>query len=147
MKTGGHCSLINLRAVYSLTTTQQSSVLSSLMKRLTTTLYLILFLVLRTYGQSTMPATYTALQTRLENQPDSVQIERLGLSNGCPPNTVDFAEWVQNPLDLGIGVPSAVMDISYNVLLHPRHRLYQDITSLGSQDLMLGQRLWKGPIA
>ena len=57
-----------------------------------------------------------------------------------------FAEWLQNPLDLGIGVPSAVMDISYNVLLHPKHLLYESITILGSQDLILDQRLWNGPI-
>ena len=35
-----------------------------------------------------------------------------------------FSEWLHNPLDLGLGVPSAVVDISYNVLLHPRHAFY-----------------------
>jgi RES domain-containing protein len=53
-----------------------------------------------------------------------------------------FGEWFQSPLDLGLGVPSAVMDISHNVLLHPRHRLYREILVSGSQDLVLDQRLW-----
>lgn len=34
-----------------------------------------------------------------------------------------LGEWLRHPLDLGLGVPSAVVDISYNVLLHPRHTL------------------------
>ncbi|GHB87470.1 RES family NAD+ phosphorylase [Persicitalea jodogahamensis] len=38
-----------------------------------------------------------------------------------------FSEWLHHPLDLGLGVPSAVVDISYNVLLHPRHALYPAI--------------------
>ncbi len=57
-----------------------------------------------------------------------------------------FGEWLQSPLDLGLGVPSAVMDISHNVLFHPKHCLYRDITVSGSQDLVLDQRLWNVPI-
>lgn len=55
-------------------------------------------------------------------------------------------EWLQNPVDLGLGVPSAVMDISYKVLLHPRHPLYKAITVVGNgDDIVLDQRLWNGP--
>lgn len=56
-----------------------------------------------------------------------------------------FGEWLQNPVDLAIGVPSVVMDISYNVLLHPKHPLYQTISISNSQELILDQRLWSGP--
>jgi RES domain-containing protein len=54
-----------------------------------------------------------------------------------------FNEWLQNPADLGIGVPSAVMDISYNVLLHPRHPLYDAIQVTEAVDLVVDARLWK----
>lgn len=53
-----------------------------------------------------------------------------------------FSEWLHEPLDLGLGVPSAVVDISYNVLLHPRHALYPAVEVTGQQDLILDQRLW-----
>ena len=48
-----------------------------------------------------------------------------------------FSEWMQSPADLGLGVPSAVMDISYNILLHSKHPLYKDITVLSGEDLAL----------
>ena len=56
-----------------------------------------------------------------------------------------FSEWLRNPSDLGLGVPSAVIDISYNVLLHPGHPLYSAISVVGEQDLMLDRRLWNVP--
>jgi len=56
-----------------------------------------------------------------------------------------FLEWSQNPADLGLGVPSAIMDISYNVLVHPRHPLYQNITVVNAADILLDQRLWNVP--
>lgn len=56
-----------------------------------------------------------------------------------------FLEWSQNPADLGLGVPSAIMDISYNVLVHPRHPLYQNITVVNAPDILLDQRLWNVP--
>ncbi|WP_080059262.1 RES family NAD+ phosphorylase [Spirosoma aerolatum] len=51
-------------------------------------------------------------------------------------------EWLQHPVDFGLGVPSAVMDLSYNVLLHPQHPLYQTITITGEMDIALDKRLW-----
>ena len=56
-----------------------------------------------------------------------------------------FTEWLQHPFDLGLGVPSAVIDISYNVLLHPKHTLYSAIEVVDEQDLILDQRLWNIP--
>ena len=56
-----------------------------------------------------------------------------------------FSEWLQNPADLGLGVPSAVMDISYNILLHPMHPLFEKITVLSEGDLALNRRLWNTP--
>jgi signal transduction histidine kinase len=47
------------------------------MKRLSHTFYLILVLIVDTFGQSSLPDNYTALQTQLKNQPDSVQIDQL----------------------------------------------------------------------
>lgn len=54
-----------------------------------------------------------------------------------------FSEWLRSPTDLGLGVPSAVMDISYNILLHPKHRLYTNITVLDGTDIILDRRLWE----
>ncbi|CCH54264.1 RES domain protein [Fibrisoma limi BUZ 3] len=56
-----------------------------------------------------------------------------------------FAEWLEQPADLGLGVPSAVVDISYNVLLHPQHSLYQTIQVVDEHDLTLDRRLWNIP--
>lgn len=56
-----------------------------------------------------------------------------------------FREWLQNPFDVGLGVPSAVVDISYNVLLHPKHPIYSTIRVVGEQDLILDRRLWSVP--
>lgn len=56
-----------------------------------------------------------------------------------------FREWLQTPSDVGLGVPSAVVDISYNVLLHPNHPLYTTISVVGEQDLILDRRLWSVP--
>lgn len=56
-----------------------------------------------------------------------------------------FEEWLQQPADLGLGVPSAVMDISYNILLHPKHPRYGDIVVVSGDDLILDRRLWRMP--
>lgn len=56
-----------------------------------------------------------------------------------------FMDWLQQPADLGLGVPSAVMDISYNVILHPQHSLYGVIKVLHQQDLTIDRRLWNIP--
>lgn len=56
-----------------------------------------------------------------------------------------FSEWLHQPVDLGLGVPSAVVDISYNVLLHPQHPLYSMIHIVDEQDLVLDRRLWGAP--
>jgi len=56
-----------------------------------------------------------------------------------------FMEWLQQPVDLGLGVPSAVLDISYNIILHPKHPFFSDIQVLGQQDLLLDRRLWNRP--
>ena len=62
-------------------------------------------------------------------------------STALPLTQLIFSEWLRNPTDLRLGVPSAVMDISYSILLHPKHPLYQTITVLGRDDLVLDQRL------
>ena len=56
-----------------------------------------------------------------------------------------FDEWLQRPADLGLGIPSAVIDISYNILLHPKHPLYNDTTVMDAEDLVLDRRLWNVP--
>ena len=53
-----------------------------------------------------------------------------------------FGDWLRQPADLALGVPSAIMDMSYNVIIHPDHPLFQTIAVVNELDLMLDQRLW-----
>jgi len=52
-------------------------------------------------------------------------------------------EWFENPDTLGIGVPSVVMNVSYNILLHPRHPLYASLQISQGLDYTLDSRLWQ----
>ncbi|WP_020602710.1 RES family NAD+ phosphorylase [Spirosoma spitsbergense] len=54
-----------------------------------------------------------------------------------------FSEWLEKPTELGLAVPSAVLPISYNYLLHPNHTQFGDIQIIGQVNLRLERRLWK----
>ncbi len=55
-----------------------------------------------------------------------------------------FAEWLNQPADLALAVPSAVLAISFNFLLHPKHPRYKEIEVVGEEDVRLDKRLWGG---
>ena len=52
-----------------------------------------------------------------------------------------FQEWLQIPSDLVLAVPSAVLDISWNYLIHPQHPHFKEIQILNHRDIKLEPRL------
>lgn len=54
-----------------------------------------------------------------------------------------FMDWMESPFSLALAVPSAIIDVSYNVLLHPAHRLYKHVTLVQQSTFPFDQRLWR----
>ena len=52
-----------------------------------------------------------------------------------------LADWLNEPFCLALAVPSAIIDVSYNVLLHPQHPAYAEVVVVGQRPLPLGSRL------
>lgn len=52
-----------------------------------------------------------------------------------------LAEWMVEPFSLAIGVPSAILDVSYNLLLHPSHPAFAQIAVISQQPIPLDRRL------
>lgn len=52
-----------------------------------------------------------------------------------------LAEWLAAPFCLAVAVPSAVMELSYNLLLHPKHPAFAQVTVLNQAPLQLDSRL------
>ena len=52
-----------------------------------------------------------------------------------------LAEWLALPFCLAVAVPSAVMSMSYNLLLHPKHPAFVQVTVLNQVALTLDSRL------
>ena len=52
-----------------------------------------------------------------------------------------LSEWLLEPFCLGLGVPSVVMELSYNILLHPEHPDFEKIVVMGQRVLSLDARL------
>lgn len=54
-----------------------------------------------------------------------------------------LTEWLQDPFALGIAVPSAILDMSYNLLLHPQHPDFARLAVMDRRALPLDGRLVK----
>ncbi|MBO0935346.1 RES family NAD+ phosphorylase [Fibrella sp. HMF5335] len=54
-----------------------------------------------------------------------------------------FADWLIDPFSLALAVPSVIMDLSYNVLLHPDHPAFDQIAVVDQMILPVDQRLWR----
>jgi len=52
-----------------------------------------------------------------------------------------LADWLQEPFCLALAVPSAIIDLSYNVLLHPQHPAYAQAEVVAQRVLPLDGRL------
>lgn len=54
-----------------------------------------------------------------------------------------LSDWIDQPSSLAVGVPSAILDVSYNFLLAPNHPDYAAMRIANALDLMLDTRLWR----
>jgi len=54
-----------------------------------------------------------------------------------------LGEWLTNPFSLAIAVPSAILSLSYNLLLHPDHPAFERIERVSQTSLPLDSRLVK----
>ncbi|QHW00326.1 RES family NAD+ phosphorylase [Spirosoma endbachense] len=54
-------------------------------------------------------------------------------------------DWLAVPDQLGVAVPSVLVPLSYNVLLHPAHRLFEKIQIVGQEIQPVDRRLWRLP--
>ncbi|GHB65510.1 RES family NAD+ phosphorylase [Persicitalea jodogahamensis] len=52
-------------------------------------------------------------------------------------------EWLLDPFCLGLGVPSIVMPLSYNILLHPQHADFKKVEVFAQRKFPLDPRLRK----
>lgn len=50
-------------------------------------------------------------------------------------------DWLNEPFCLALAVPSAIIDLSYNMLLHPQHPAYAGVVVVGQRPLPLDNRL------
>ena len=54
-------------------------------------------------------------------------------------------DWLAAPDQLGIAVPSVLVPLSYNVILHPIHALFEQIRVTGQEVQPIDRRLWRLP--
>ena len=54
-----------------------------------------------------------------------------------------FWEWLSMPLELVLAVPSVVLDVSYNFLVHPKHPRFEEMKILYQKNIDFERRLWK----
>jgi RES domain-containing protein len=52
-------------------------------------------------------------------------------------------DWLAAPDQLGVAIPSVLVPLSYNVLLHPAHPLFGDIKVVGQEVQPVDHRLWR----
>lgn len=51
--------------------------------------------------------------------------------------------WLASPDQLGVAVPSVLVPLSYNVLLHPAHPLFDQIQIVDQEIQPVDRRLWR----
>jgi RES domain-containing protein len=52
-------------------------------------------------------------------------------------------DWLAAPDQLGVAIPSVLVPLSYNVLLHPAHPLFGEIKVVGREIQPVDHRLWR----
>lgn len=55
-----------------------------------------------------------------------------------------LTDWLLDPFCLAVTVPSAIIDTSYNLLLHPQHPAFAQVEVLAQRVLPLDGRLMRG---
>ncbi|GAB4012296.1 RES family NAD+ phosphorylase [Spirosoma migulaei] len=54
-----------------------------------------------------------------------------------------LTDWLQAPFCLAIAVPSVILEISYNLLLHPQHASFADVEVVSQSPISLDSQLRK----
>jgi RES domain-containing protein len=54
-------------------------------------------------------------------------------------------DWLAAPDQLGIAVPSVLVPLSFNIILHPTHGLFEQIRVIGQEVQPVDRRLWRLP--
>lgn len=54
-----------------------------------------------------------------------------------------LAEWLQAPFCLAMAVPSVILEMSYNILLHPQHASFAELEVIRQSPIPLDSRLRK----
>jgi RES domain-containing protein len=52
-----------------------------------------------------------------------------------------LTDWLQTPFCLAIAVPSVILEMSYNLLLHPQHASFAEVEVVSQSSLALDSRL------
>jgi RES domain-containing protein len=52
-------------------------------------------------------------------------------------------EWLANPDILAVGLPSVIVPFSFNIIVHPLHPVFGQITLISQERIPVDRRLWK----
>jgi hypothetical protein len=53
-------------------------------------------------------------------------------------------DWVLSPDVLAVGIPSVIVPFSHNIIVHPTHPLFSQVTLLSQEQIPIDRRLWRG---
>jgi RES domain-containing protein len=53
-------------------------------------------------------------------------------------------DWVLSPDVLAVGIPSMIVPFSHNIIVHPTHPLFSQVTLLSQEPIPIDRRLWRG---
>ncbi|RIV23836.1 RES domain-containing protein [Fibrisoma montanum] len=54
-----------------------------------------------------------------------------------------LSNWLATPDQLGVALPSVLVPLSYNVILHPAHHLFEKIQVIAQEVQPVDRRLWR----
>lgn len=54
-----------------------------------------------------------------------------------------LTDWLAKPDCLGVAVPSVLVPLSFNIILHPAHALFSQVRMGGQEIQPINKRLWK----
>ncbi|GAA4404006.1 RES family NAD+ phosphorylase [Nibrella viscosa] len=52
-----------------------------------------------------------------------------------------LSDWLNQPFSLALAVPSVIIEVSYNLLLHPQHSMYSHIQVVNQVPIVIDSRL------
>ncbi|TLV00001.1 RES family NAD+ phosphorylase [Dyadobacter luticola] len=52
-------------------------------------------------------------------------------------------DWLLKPDVLAVALPSVIVPFSQNIILHPRHPLFEEITLIAQERIPIDERLWR----